>query len=127
MFPRGRRCGPPGPFVGDPQKMISNAYAQAAPAATPGGDLMGFLPIILMFVILYFLMIRPQMKRAKEHKAMLEGLQKGDEVIAMGLLGKVAKVGDGYISLEIADSVTVQVQKQAVTTLLPKGTLNDAK
>ena len=107
--------------------MISNAYAQAAPAATTGGDLMGFLPIVLMFVILYFLMIRPQMKRAKEHKAMLEGLQKGDEVIAMGLLGKIAKVGDGYISLEIADNVTVQVQKQAVTTLLPKGTLHDAK
>jgi preprotein translocase subunit YajC len=106
--------------------MISNAYAQAAPAA-PGGDLMGFLPIILMFVILYFLMIRPQMKRAKEHKVMLEGLQKGDEVIAMGLLGKVAKVSEGYVSLEIADNVTVQVQKQAVSTLLPKGTISDAK
>jgi preprotein translocase subunit YajC len=107
--------------------MISNAYAQAAPAASPGGDLMGFLPIVLMFVILYFLMIRPQMKRAKEHKAMLEGLQKGDEVVAMGLLGRISKVGDGFISLEIADNVTVQVQKQAVTTLLPKGTFHDAK
>lgn len=108
--------------------MISNAYAQAAPAAASGGDqLMGFLPIVLMFVILYFLMIRPQMKRAKEAKAMLEGLQKGDEVIAMGMLGRITKVGDGYVSLEIADNVTIQVQKQAVTTLLPKGTLNDAK
>ena len=112
------------------KKMISNAYAQAAPAApaaAPGGDLMGFLPIVPMFVILYFLMIRPQMKRAKETKAMLEGLQKGDEVIAMGVLGKVTKVGDGYVSLEVADGVTIQMQKAAVTTLLPKGTLNDAK
>jgi preprotein translocase subunit YajC len=118
-------CGPPGPFVGESPKMISNAYAQAAPAG-PGGDLMGFLPIILMFVILYFLMIRPQMKRAKETKAMLEGLQKGDEVIAMGILGKVTKVGDGFVSMEIADNVTIQVQKQAVTTLLPKGTYSAA-
>ena len=105
--------------------IISPAYAQAAPA---GGDgLIGFLPIVLMFVLLYFLMIRPQMKRAKETKAMLEGLQKGDEVIAMGVLGKVTKVGDGYVSLEVADGVTIQMQKAAVTTLLPKGTLNDAK
>ena len=105
--------------------LISNAWAQAAPAA--GGDptsgLMGMLPIILMFVILYFLMIRPQMKKAKEHKTMLEGLQKGDEVVAVGIVGKITKIDDNYLSLEVADSVVIQVQKQAVNTLLPKGTI----
>ena len=85
---------------------------------------MSFLPIILMFVLLYFLMIRPQMKRTKEHKAMTEALQKGDEVITSGgVLGKITKVGDGYISLEIAPETEVQVQKAAIQTLLPKGTI----
>jgi preprotein translocase subunit YajC len=108
--------------------MIGTAYAQAAGGAQGGGDtLMGMLPIILMFVILYFLMIRPQMKKAKEHKTMLDGLQKGDEVIAVGILGKISKITDNYVSLEIADDVTIQVQKQAVTTLLPKGTLKDVQ
>jgi preprotein translocase subunit YajC len=106
--------------------MISNAYAQAA-GAQGGDSLMGMLPIILMFVILYFLMIRPQMKKAKEHKTMLEALQKGDEVIAVGILGKIEKISDSYLSLEIAPNTTIQVQKQAVTTLLPKGTIKDAK
>ena len=106
--------------------MIGNAFAQAgSPAA--GGDLMGMLPIALMFVVLYFLMIRPQMKKAKEHKTMLEALQKGDEVIAMGILGKIARIGDTYLSLEIAPNTTIQVQKAAVTTLLPKGTIKDAQ
>jgi len=108
--------------------MIGTAYAQASGgSAAPGGDLMSFLPIILMFVVLYFLMIRPQMKKAKEHRTMLDALQKGDEVIAMGMLGKVAKIGDTYLSLEIAPNTTIQVQKQAVTTLLPKGTIKDAQ
>ena len=108
--------------------MIGTAYAQAAGGAQGGGDtLMGMLPIILMFVILYFLMIRPQMKKAKEHKTMLEALQKGDEVIAVGILGKIEKITDQYVSLEIAPNTTIQVQKQAVTTLLPKGTIKDAK
>lgn len=108
--------------------MIGTAYAQAAGGGASGGDtLMGMLPIILMFVILYFLMIRPQMKKAKEHRTMVEALQKGDEVIAVGILGKISKVGDGYLSLEIAPNVTIQVQKNAVTTLLPKGTLKDAQ
>ncbi len=105
--------------------MISMAYAQAA-GGMLGGDLMGMLPIILMFVLLYFLMIRPQMKRQKEQKSMMEGLQKGDEVVAAGMLGKIAKVGDTYISLEIADNVVVQVQKSAVGMLLPKGTVKNA-
>jgi len=108
--------------------MIGTAYAQAAGSSPQGGDtLMGMLPIVLMFVILYFLMIRPQMKKAKEHKTMLEALQKGDEVIAVGILGKISKISDNYVSLEIAPNTTIQVQKQAVTTLLPKGTMKDVQ
>ncbi len=104
--------------------MISNAYAQAS--ATGGGDsLMGLPFIIIMFGLLYFMMIRPQMKRAKEHKLMLEGLQKGDEVIAMGVIGKIIKIGDGYAGIEVADGTVLHVQRQAITTLLPKGTFND--
>ena len=102
--------------------IISNAYAQA----TGGGDagIVGFLPIILMFVLLYFLMIRPQMKRAKETKAMIEALQKGDEVItAGGVLGRITRISDAYISLEIAPNTEINVQKASVQLLLPKGTL----
>ena len=107
--------------------MIGSAYAQAAGQASGGESLMSMLPIILMFVILYFLMIRPQMKKAKEHRAMLDALQKGDEVVAVGILGKIARITDNYVSLEIANNVTIQVQKQAVTTLLPKGTIKEAQ
>ena len=110
--------------------MISNAFAQAATTgAQPQGleQYMGMLPIVLMFVVMYFIMIRPQMKKAKEHKAMLESLQKGDEVVAVGMLGKVAKITDNYIGLEIAPNVTIQVQRSAVTQLLPKGTVKDAQ
>ena len=101
--------------------IISNAYAQAA-----GGDagIIGFLPIILMFVLLYFLMIRPQMKRAKETKAMTEALQKGDEVItAGGVIGRITRISDAYIGLEIAPNTEINVQKASVQVLLPKGTL----
>lgn len=107
--------------------MIGTAYAQAAGAPAQGDTLMGLLPIILMFVILYFLMIRPQMKKAKEHKAMLDALQKGDEVVAVGIVGKVTKITDNYVGLEVADNVVIQVQKQAVNILLPKGTIKDAQ
>jgi preprotein translocase subunit YajC len=108
--------------------MIGTAFAQTAGASPQGGDtLMGLLPIILMFVVMYFIMIRPQMKKAKEHKAMLEALQKGDEVVAVGILGKIAKITDNYVSLEVAPNVTIQVQRGAVTTLLPKGTVKDAQ
>jgi preprotein translocase subunit YajC len=107
--------------------MISTAYAQAASPGSGGDTLMGMLPIVLMFVILYFLMIRPQMKKAKEHKTMIEALQKGDEVIAVGILGKISKISDNYLSLEVAPNTTIQVQKQAVTTLLPKGTIKDVQ
>ena len=102
--------------------IISPAYAQATGGSDPG--LMGFLPIILMFVLLYSLMIRPQMKRAKEQKAMIEALQKGDEVItAGGVLGRITKIADPYVSLEIAPNTEITVQKAAVQILLPKGTL----
>jgi preprotein translocase subunit YajC len=108
--------------------MIGTAFAQSGAQAPGGGDtLMGLLPIILMFVIMYFIMIRPQMKKAKEHKTMLDGLQKGDEVVAVGILGKIDRITDNYISLEIAPNVTIQVQRAAVTTLLPKGTLKEAR
>ncbi len=103
---------------------ISNAYAQAAAPAGAGGGLMGLLPIILMFVVLYFLMIRPQMKRQKEQKAMIEAIGKGDEIVsAGGLVGKVTKVSDAYVTLEIADGTEVVMQKAAITMLLPKGTI----
>ena len=85
---------------------------------------MGLMPIILMFALLYFLMIRPQMKRAKEQKTMTDALQKGDEVItAAGLVGRITKVGEVYISVEIAPGTEVQMQKAAVQTLLPKGSI----
>ena len=101
---------------------INEAWAQAV--APGGGDLMSMLPIILMFVVLYFVMIRPQMKRAKEHKAMVEALQKGDEVIAAGgVLGKVIKVTDNYVTMEIADKIEIKVQRPAVQLVLPKGTI----
>ena len=107
--------------------LISPAYAQA-PAAGADAGLMSFLPIILMFVLLYFLMIRPQMKRAKEQKAMIDALQKGDEVIAVGgLLGKIIELSDQYATLEIASETKIMVQRQAIQTLLPKGTIKSIK
>jgi preprotein translocase subunit YajC len=104
--------------------MISNAYAQTA-QATGGDTLLGLLPIFLMFILLYFLMIRPQMKKAKEQKAMVDALQKGDEVIALGMIGRITKVSDGYIGLEVANGTVLHIQKQAVNILLPKGTFSD--
>jgi preprotein translocase subunit YajC len=107
---------------------ISSAIAQTAPAAAAGGDLqsslMGMLPLVLMFVVLYFVMIRPQMKKAKEHKAMVESLAKGDEVAtAGGILGKVTKLGDSFINIEVASGVEVQLQRSAVVQVLPKGSI----
>ncbi len=107
---------------------ISSALAQTAPAAAAGGDLqsslMGMLPLVLMFVVLYFVMIRPQMKKAKEHKSMIEALAKGDEVAtAGGVLGKVTKLGEGFIYIEIATGIEVQLQRGAVVQVLPKGSM----
>lgn len=108
--------------------LISNAWAQGAPAAGAETSLMSFLPIILMFVVLYFLMIRPQMKRQKELKTMLESLKVGDEVVtAGGLLGTLTKVGDQYVTVAVADAkdgaIEVVMQKGAIQTLLPKNTI----
>jgi preprotein translocase subunit YajC len=108
---------------------ISSAFAQTAPAAAAaGGDaqssLMSMLPIILMFVVLYFVMIRPQMKKQKEHKAMVEALAKGDEVVtAGGVLGRVSSMGENFIGVEIANGVEIQLQRSAVVQVLPKGTM----
>ena len=107
---------------------ISSAYAQTAPAAAAGGDmqssLMSLLPLVLMFVVLYFVMIRPQMKKQKEHRSMIDARAKGDEVAtAGGLVGKVTKLGDSYLGVEIAQGVEVQVQRTAVVQVLPKGSI----
>ncbi len=105
--------------------MISLAHAQTAGAAAdPTGGFMQLLPMILMFVVLWFLMIRPQMKKAKEHKALLAGLAKGDEVVTQGgIVGKVTKVGEEYVTVEIAANTEVVVQKPSIGLVLPKGTL----
>ena len=101
---------------------ISQAYAQTAIGGSDS-SLFSLLPLVLMFVVLYFIMIRPQMKKQKEHKAMVEALAKGDEVvIAGGLLGRVAKMGDNYLHVEVANNVELQVQRGAVVQVLPKGT-----
>lgn len=103
---------------------ISSAFAQTAAGGDTQSTIMSMLPLVLMFVVLYFVMIRPQMKRQKEHKAMVEALGKGDEVVtAGGFLGKVSKVGETYLSVELADGVEVQMQRAAVTQVLPKGTI----
>ncbi|MGJ7485574.1 preprotein translocase subunit YajC [Variovorax sp. LT2P21] len=107
---------------------ISSAFAQTAPAASGGGDMLSslgsMLPLVLMFVVLYFVMIRPQMKRQKEARAMVEALAKGDEVAtAGGLLGKITSVGDQYLGLEIAGGVEVKIQRTAVVQVLPKGAI----
>lgn len=102
--------------------LISNAYAQAA--APAGGGLSSLIMMIVMFGILWFLMIRPQMKRAKEHKAMVEALAKGDEVVTQGgVAGRISELGDTYIHLEVADNVNILVQRPSVAMVLPKGTL----
>lgn len=107
---------------------ISSAFAQTAPAPAAGGDiqssLMSMLPIVLMFVVLYFIMIRPQMKKQKEHRAMVEALAKGDEVVtAGGLLGRVSSLNENFVGVEIASGVEVQLQRSAVVQVLPKGTV----
>jgi preprotein translocase subunit YajC len=110
----------------DEHVFISDAFAQTAGAAAGGGEnsLLSMLPLVLMFVVLYFVMIRPQMKRQKEHRAMIEALAKGDEVVTSGgLLGKVTKLGESFLSIEVASGVELQVQRSAVVQVLPKGTV----
>ena len=102
---------------------ISNAWAQSAPAEQPG-ILEALLPFIILFVIFYFLLIRPQQKRAKEHKQMVANISKGDEVVTNGgLLGKIVEVGDNFIELEVNENNKVKVQRQMIANVVPKGTL----
>ena len=105
--------------------LISSAYAQAAaPGAAAPNPLMSFLPLVILFVIFWFMLIRPQMKRAKEQRAMIGALAKGDEVLTNGgLLGRIEDIADQFVTLEIAPNVTVKMQKQAISAVLPKGTL----
>jgi len=102
---------------------ISNAMAEGPAGAATEGGLMGFIPLILIFVLFYFLLIRPQAKRAKEHKQMVEALAKGDEVVTNGgVLCRISDIGESFISVEIADGVEVKVQRNAIASLVPKGT-----
>ncbi len=106
--------------------LINMAYAADGAPPDMMGSLQQFLPLIVIFALFYFMMIRPQMKRAKEQKNMIESLQKGDEVVTVGgELGKVTKVSENYIGLEIATNIVIHVQKSAITTLLPKGTIKE--
>lgn len=105
--------------------LISPAWAQGAGGAT-GGGFESLLLIVIMFGVLYFLMIRPQMKRTKEHKTMIEALQKGDEIVtAGGMLGRVSRLNENYVTVEIAPNVEIQVQRPAVQLVLPKGTIKN--
>lgn len=100
---------------------ISNAFAASAAGAT---DLMSFLPIVIIFILFFFMIIRPQMKQAKETRAMVAAIKKGDEVATTGgVVGKVTKVGDSFVSIEIAEGTVINLQKTAVQTLLPPGTI----
>jgi preprotein translocase subunit YajC len=100
---------------------ITNAYAATT---APSGDLLSFAPMLIIFVLFYFMLIRPQMKQAKQQKAMIESLKAGDEIATTGgVLGKVSKVGDNFVSIEIAANTVINVQKHAVQTLLPPGTI----
>ena len=106
------------------QLFISNAYADGGASGPQDGGIMQFLPLIALLAVFYFLILRPQQKRAKELKAMVEALQKGDEVATVGgVLGKVTKVGEENVALEIADNVVILVQKPAIQNVLPKGTI----
>jgi len=104
---------------------ISDAVAQSG--AGPQGGLMAFLPMILLFVVFYFLLIRPQQKRQKQHKAMIAAVAKGDEVVTMGgILGKVTDVNENFITLEVAKGTNVKVQRALIQNLMPKGTVKEA-
>lgn len=106
---------------------VSSAFAQGAASGPPGGEYFQFILIGGMFVVLYFLMIRPQQKKMKDHQNLIKSLQKGDEVIAGGgILGKISKVDETYVSIEIAPNVEIKVQKPAIQTVLPKGSIRKA-
>jgi preprotein translocase subunit YajC len=103
---------------------ISSAYAQEA--ASQSGGLISFLPLIVIFALFYFMLIRPQMKRAKEHRQLVAGLQKGDEIVTSGgLLGKITQIEDSFVTVKVAQNVEIKVQRQAVASVMPKGTLKE--
>ncbi|MDD5394460.1 MAG: preprotein translocase subunit YajC [Thiothrix sp.] len=107
--------------------LISNAYAEGAAAAPAGGGIEMILMMAVFFAIMYFMIIRPQQKRAKEHKQLLDALSKGDEVVTGGgILGKVAGISENFVELSVSDNVTIKVQKQAITSVMPKGTMKGA-
>jgi preprotein translocase subunit YajC len=104
---------------------ITDAWAQAAPQAQTD-QLVSFLPLIFIFVVFYFLLIRPQSKKAKEHKQMVDALAKGDEVVTNGgLLGRITSVGENFVELELGEGLKVRVQRQAIANLMPKGTIKE--
>ncbi|HWP94517.1 MAG TPA: preprotein translocase subunit YajC [Gammaproteobacteria bacterium] len=106
---------------------VNDAYAQAAGGQPPDAGMFNLIFLIFIFVLFYFLLIRPQQKRAKEHRQMVESLQKGDEIVTNGgVLGRITEVGEQFLTVEIAEGVQVKVQKHAVSVLLPKGTLKSA-
>lgn len=107
--------------------LVSPAAAQAATGAAQGNPLMSLLPLVILFVVFWFLLLRPQMKRAKEHRELLSKLQKGDEVVTSGgMAGRIEDISDSFVTVEIADKVSVKVQRGAITAVLPKGTLKSA-
>jgi len=104
---------------------LQNVWAQTTAPAT-GSQLASLIPLIIIFVVFYFLLIRPQTKRAKEHKQMVDSLAKGDEIITQGgLLGKITQLGDNYVIIEIATQIEVKIQRQAIANVIPKGTLKN--
>ena len=106
---------------------IENAYAQFGGEGGSGGMLATFVPLILIFVVFWFLLIRPQQKKAKDHRAMVGAISKGDEVVTNGgLLGRVTEVKDTFITVEVAEGMEVRVQRSAVANLMPKGTIKSA-
>ncbi len=107
--------------------LISSAYAQAADAAAQPNPLLQFLPLLVLFAVFYFMLIRPQMRRAKEQRTMIAALAKGDEVVTNGgIAGRIDEIGESFLTLEIAANVRVKLQKNAVSIVLPKGTLKSA-
>ena len=107
---------------------MAEAPAAAAPAMQQPDPFMSFLPLILIFAVMYFLLIRPQAKRQKEHKALIDALGKGDEVLTSGgLVGRVVELNDAFLTVEVAEGTQILVQRVAVTTVLPKGTLRDLR
>lgn len=104
--------------------LVSDVWAQGAPAAAGQPSFIGFLPLIILFVVFYLFLIRPQMKRQKEHTKVIESLTKGEEAVTSGgLLGKITEVGDNFVQIEIAKGTEVKVQKHAIATIMPKGTM----